>query len=65
MVDAPDSSLTRIRRSLPTSSGVQVLVGLRVLAQGVHMQAGLVGEGGTAHIGGSWSEGGMLAISST
>ena len=44
MLLAPDSSLTRILRVLPTSFGRDVLVGARILLHRVHVHAALVGE---------------------
>ena len=49
MFDRPDSSLTRIRRSLPTGSGVDVLVAGRVAGDAADVHAALVGEGALAH----------------
>ena len=48
MFDRPDSSLTRIRRSLPTRSGRDVLVAGRARDDGVDVHAALVGEGALA-----------------
>ncbi len=44
MFDRPDSSLTSTRRSLPTDSGVDVLVTVRHTVDGMHVHPPFVGE---------------------
>ena len=48
MFDRPESSLTRMRRSLPTDSGVDVFVAVGDPGDGVNVHAAFVGEGALA-----------------